>query len=75
MFSDKKTFKAAYLEKLQEMHGKGIEETTAVDQYVTLAAMVRDYVAQNWVKTNREYQQKTVKQVYYFSIEFLLGRV
>lgn len=75
MFSDKESFKKAYLEKLQQLHGKGIEETTAFDQYVTLATMVRDYVSKNWVKTNKAYQQKAVKQVYYFSIEFLFGRV
>ncbi|MFC0522101.1 glycogen/starch/alpha-glucan phosphorylase [Pontibacillus salicampi] len=75
MFHDKETFKKAYLERLISMHGKGLEETTPADQYYTLGMMVREYVSRNWIATNNQYQVKDTKQVYYLSLEFLLGKL
>ena len=75
MFTDKASFTNAYLEKFQTMHGKGIEEGSAKEKYQALAGMVRDVIAKKWTRTNREYTQRDVKQVYYFSIEFLPGRI
>lgn len=75
MFTDKEDFKRAFLEKLERMHGKSIDETTDMDKYLTLGTMIREYVAQNWIATNNRYKKEGKKQVYYFSMEFLLGRL
>ena len=75
MFQDKKAFKAAYIEKLQTMHGKTLAEASALDQYSALAGLFRDAIGRRWMETNRQYESKQAKQVYYFSIEFLLGRL
>ncbi|MDW7673345.1 MAG: glycogen/starch/alpha-glucan phosphorylase [Bacillota bacterium] len=75
MIKDKETFKELLLEKLQTMQGKSLEESTKQDIYAAMGGVVRDYVAKNWVKTNGCYRKKKVKQVYYFSMEFLLGRL
>lgn len=75
MFTDKESFKRAFLEKLERMHGKSIDETTDMDKYLTLGTMIREYVAQNWIATNNRYKKEGKKQVYYFSMEFLLGRL
>ena len=37
--------------------------------------MIRDIISDEWLQTNERYKGKEVKQVYYFSIEFLLGRL
>lgn len=75
MFTDKEIFKRAFLEKLETMHGKSIDETTDMDKYLTLGTMVREYVARNWIATNNRYKKDGEKQIYYFSMEFLLGRL
>lgn len=40
-----------------------------------MAYMVRDLVREDWIHTNDMYEQEKPRQVYYFSIEFLLGRL
>ncbi len=74
MFTHKETFKQAFIKKLASQQGKGLEEASTSDLYASLAGIVRDEISKNWVITNRQYAEKNVKQVYYFSIEFLLGK-
>ncbi|WP_446898092.1 glycogen/starch/alpha-glucan phosphorylase [Clostridium sp. LBM24168] len=72
---DKKTFKRDYREKFMEIHGKELEEGTDYNKYEALGSLVRDYVTKMWIETNNTYKKTNKKQVYYFSIEFLLGRL
>jgi starch phosphorylase len=44
------------------------------EQFEALAAATRDVLAQRWIRTNREYDRVNPKQVYYLSMEFLIGR-
>lgn len=71
----KDRFKEDYLKKLTTMHAKSFELATNSDRYSALGSLIRDYATADWVKTNKEYAEKNAKQVYYFSIEFLLGRL
>lgn len=75
MIENKEHFKEHYLAKFSRIHGKDIHEGTLMDKYVALAGLVRDEIAGNWIATNNTYDQPHHKQVYYFSIEFLLGRM
>ncbi len=76
MFLDKASFKESFLEKIQYMHGKSLEHTTNLDRFKALGMMIREYVAKNWIETNQTYCNKPGhKQVYYLSMEFLLGRL
>ncbi|TCL38106.1 starch phosphorylase [Anaerospora hongkongensis] len=75
MFTDWQAFRAAFLNQLQSMHGKSLEEASPEDKYTALAVMVREYISNAWVQTNKHYENKGEKQVYYFSIEFLIGRL
>ncbi|BCZ49193.1 alpha-1,4 glucan phosphorylase [Clostridium gelidum] len=72
---DKKTFKKAYVNKFLEMHGIELKEGNKQQKYDSLASLVRDYVTRTWLKTNKKYNKTGEKQVYYFSMEFLLGRL
>ena len=71
----KEKFKVVYIHKLQTMLGKSLEEATVHDKFTALGGVVRDYIAYNWIQTNRRYAEQDVKQVYYFSMEFLLGKL
>jgi starch phosphorylase len=75
MFSNKDRFKEAFLKRLESMCGKGFEESTKRDQYHTLGNMIREYISSKWIGTNELYRSENKKQVYYLSIEFLLGRL
>ncbi|GMB01461.1 glycogen/starch/alpha-glucan phosphorylase [Pelosinus sp. IPA-1] len=74
MLINKESFKKLYCAKLQALHGESIDETSTYDQYVALGSLLRDYISPNWIKTNRQYRFRGEKQLYYFSIEFLLGK-
>ncbi|WP_214767943.1 MULTISPECIES: glycogen/starch/alpha-glucan phosphorylase [unclassified Exiguobacterium] len=74
MFKDKEKFKKRFNERFVSMHGKALSEATENDVYQTLAYMVREYVTSDWMHTKETYIHKKSKQVYYFSLEFLLGR-
>lgn len=75
MAIDKIKFKEDYLKKLTTMHAKSFTEASNNERYSALGSLIRDYAAMDWVKTNEEYRRKNTKQAYYFSIEFLLGRL
>lgn len=72
---DKETFTKDYEEKFIEIHGKDLAEGTDYNKYEALASLTRDYVAKTWSNTNKRYNTTGEKQVYYFSMEFLLGRL
>ena len=72
---DKMSFKKAYQKKYLEIHGEELSDGSNYKKYEALGSLVRDYVAESWMKTNKKYNETGEKQVYYFSMEFLLGRL
>jgi starch phosphorylase len=44
------------------------------DRFEAIAHAIRDVLSQRWIKTERTYQERNVKRVYYLSLEFLVGR-
>ena len=50
------------------------EESSTRERYEALARAVRDLMAQRWLLTRQTYDRKNPKQVYYLSMEFLIGR-
>ncbi|MDZ5472630.1 glycogen/starch/alpha-glucan phosphorylase [Bacillus sp. 31A1R] len=75
MFSNKTEFKEVFLQRLEMTCGKSFKESSKRDRYQTLGNMIREYVSSNWIKTNEKYRSAKEKQVYYLSIEFLLGKL
>lgn len=74
MLMDKDEFKAIFVNNLQTMFGKGIEDASINNKYLALSRIIRDYISKKWIDTNKQYTKNDVKQVYYFSMEFLLGK-
>jgi len=72
---DQQTFKISFVNKFLEIHGIELKEGSNQQKYEALAGMVRDYVSRTWLKTNKKNNKSGQKQVYYFSMEFLLGRL
>ncbi|WP_194192686.1 glycogen/starch/alpha-glucan phosphorylase [Clostridium chrysemydis] len=72
---DKHSFKKAYEKKYLEINGEELSTGSNYKKYEALGNLVRDYVAESWMNTNKKYNSTGEKQVYYFSMEFLLGRL
>ena len=70
-----KEFKEGYIKKFQDIFAFSIKESTALQQYMALGEWLRAYYAPKWKNTNKRYVSKKDKQIYYFSIEFLPGRM
>jgi starch phosphorylase len=75
MFSSKESFKRQFVNKLESMLGKTVDEASDMDKYKALGAMICEYINKNWIATNTSYLEKQEKQMYYFSMEFLLGKL
>ena len=75
MFKHKKQFKRYFVEKFRQIHGKDIAAASPESVYQTLGGMVRETAAAHWINTNALYRESKAKKVYYFSMEFLLGRL
>ncbi|AKG37981.1 glycogen/starch/alpha-glucan phosphorylase [Paenibacillus durus] len=75
MFTDKEAFKKAFVDDLVGKLGKPLEEASNADVYHILGSMVRAQAGKNWANTNLKYKDGKEKQVYYFSMEFLIGRL
>ena len=73
---DKSVFSTLFIDKLETVRGLSIEEATPDDCYVALAHLIRDQIMKQWTQTAQQtYKKEKKKQVYYFSLEFLLGRM
>ena len=51
-----------------------MEAATQRERFEAVARTIRDILAQRWIKTAETYDRKNPKQVYYLSMEFLIGR-
>lgn len=70
----KEEFKRDYERRLKAKSGKPLVETSVWDRYHALGSVTKEYLVEDWVATNEKYFKDGVKQVYYFSMEFLTGR-
>lgn len=71
----KKQFKQDFEERLTSKFATDITKAGNQETYATLASVVKHYYTKIWVDDN-EYKDETgKKQAYYFSIEFLPGKM
>jgi len=67
-------FVLSYQNNLKYRLVKESDTATSYDRYLSLAYGIRDRLVENWVATQKAYRAQKVKRVYYFSLEFLIGR-
>ncbi|MGD7046171.1 glycogen/starch/alpha-glucan phosphorylase [Jeotgalibacillus proteolyticus] len=75
MFQSKDEFKASFSQRLEQTAGVSFANSTKQHQYQALGMMVREFVSTNWIVSNEDIRKSGQKEVYYLSIEFLLGRL
>ena len=67
-------FRANVVRKLQVAVGKDAPHARPRDWYVATALATRDHVVERWMDATRRTYASGAKRVYYFSLEFLIGR-
>jgi starch phosphorylase len=75
MAFDIQEFKKEYQKKFEELFAYGFESGSKTEQFIALGDLVRGRYSEDWIQTTSEYNQKQEKQIYYFSMEFLPGRM
>ena len=71
----KETFKKEYLESITNYCGEPLSECSAQQKYKALVRMVTKETGAIRAETVRRRNQSGGKRVYYFSMEFLIGRL
>ena len=74
-FQTKEEFKTEFERRIIEKYGRSIEQAHKTEKYMVLGEMIRDYVGVNWKETKETVAGNGEKQMYYFSMEFLIGRL
>ncbi|MFT5874770.1 MAG: starch phosphorylase, partial [Clostridium sp.] len=72
---DKEIFKINYINKLQNMYAEDALDASPLHKYFALGELIKGYCTKAWIETNKNYGGNRGKQVYYFSMEFLVGRL
>lgn len=67
-------FKQSFEQRLALSIGQDLEYSSKLDKFRALAFAVRDEMISKWLKTQKTYYSKNPKRIYYFSLEFLIGR-
>ncbi|MFB1051962.1 glycogen/starch/alpha-glucan phosphorylase [Paraliobacillus sp. JSM ZJ581] len=70
MIQEKERFKQLFLTALNHTTGKQVEQATDQEAYVALSTVIAKYIQE---KHQNSEKQVSSKQVYYFSMEFLIG--
>ena len=71
----KEEVKNDYLKRLTFTFAEDISQATLEHKYFALGKLIKDYLTEKWAETNKIYRERKVKQTYYFSMEFLIGRL
>lgn len=75
MFTDKESFKKQYEEAVLEMYGQPLELAHPTEKFIVLEKLTRNLASSSWANTKEYASKNAQKQLYYFSMEFLLGRM
>lgn len=62
-------------EKLMHHFGTTLDSATKYQIYDACASVIRDEIMEKWTKSQDIVQENKSKKLYYFSVEFLIGRL
>ncbi|MBQ2742010.1 MAG: glycogen/starch/alpha-glucan phosphorylase [Oscillospiraceae bacterium] len=71
---NEKKLKELIAGKLSRHFGKEINEASYEELYSACSFIVRDILMENWARAQDEIEKKELRQVYYLSMEFLIGK-
>ena len=71
---DTRAFKRSVVDHVLFTYARSLRDASAHDVYRAMAHAVRDRLVHRWLATQRTYDERDAKRVYYLSSEFLTGR-
>lgn len=71
---DKEAIKKSIIDNVKNQFRKTIDEATPQQVYQAVACAVKDVIIDNWIATQKTFDETKAKKVYYLSMEFLMGR-
>ena len=74
-FKDKEVFKAAYLDILDKTYSKPEDDCTPWEKYEALVFLINQEADASRKATKKAHKAAQDKRVYYFSMEFLIGKL
>ena len=72
---EKEQFKKDLIEQIQKDHSQSLDTVSASEVYQSLAKTLRYYIADTWIANKDRIKDNLEKQVYYFSMEFMVGKL
>lgn len=75
IFSDVETFKEALRTEVSARYGRDFEDAYPEERYLALTTLIRNQLGYSWKATKKSVAEHHTKQLYYFSMEFLMGRL
>ena len=72
---DKAKIKSEIKENVRRLYRKELDEASNQEVYQAVSLVVKDYVIDDWLKTQKAINEQDPKIVYYMSMEFLIGRL
>ncbi len=75
MFSSKENFKKSYIQTIRSIYAKPYERCSGYEKYMALADMVATEAGSIRSENVKESIETNNKKIFYFSMEFLIGRL
>lgn len=75
MSFDKKNFIEKLKLQIQNDYSQDIKQIGSYELYMSLSKLIRHSVSQRWIDFKKENEEEKNKQVYYFSMEFMTGKL
>ena len=72
---DKTKIKSEIKENVRRLYRKDLDEASNQEVYQAVSLVVKDYVIDDWLETQKAINEQDPKIVYYMSMEFLIGRL
>lgn len=74
-FKDEYTFLSEFKDRLEKRYIVALQDASTRQKYNVLGEMVSEVIAENWMNTKNVLSNNDLKEVHYFSMEFLMGRL
>ncbi|MEC9484541.1 MAG: glycogen/starch/alpha-glucan phosphorylase [Candidatus Izemoplasma sp.] len=74
-FENKYAFIDEYKQRIKKRYIKTLDDASTRERYNVLGEMVSEAIANQWLDTKDRLSNNDQKEVYYFSMEFLMGRL
>ena len=70
----KEEFKNSIIENVKNQYRRTIDEATPQQIFQAVSYAIKDVIIDDWIATQKQFDETGAKKVYYLSMEFLMGR-